>query len=499
MKKILTMILIIASSLLSCKTMKDGDTESGRPNIILINADDLGYAGLGCYGQELILTPNIDKMATDGMRFTDFYSPNTVCVPSRTGLLLGMHPGHCPIRDNSRPHTENFGERMTSWPEELWPPELPTIGRIMKDAGYKTAQFGKLEAGIPMDEGKMTEHGWDYWFGFKGTGAAFQYYPHVLWKNDKRITFPQNEDDNVSRPGIVGDKGVYSEELFINEIENYIRENRDSTFFIYFPTQIPHGRSPRDGDEIQLPDIGQYESRDWTHLEKLYAACVSRLDSDVGRILSLLKELDIDENTIVLFTSDNGDENSYYKFTDRFNATGPLKGKKRYLYEGGIRIPMIALWPGTIAPGTESDIPAAGWDFMSTLADLANVSLTAHTDGISLVPILTGNISELEKRDYLYWEFHWGKQQAVRTGKYKGIRIGGTEEPIELYDLSTDLGEKNNIADEHPALVNQIDSIMLAARAGSPFNKYWPLPEHRLYNVKYDKWIFDNIANNFAK
>lgn len=497
MKEVLAMILIIASSMLSCNTMKDGNTEARRPNIILINADDLGYAGLGCYGQELILTPNIDQMANEGMRFTDFYSPNTVCVPSRAGLMLGMHPGHCPIRDNSPPHTENFGERMKSHPG--WPPELPTIGRVMKDAGYKTAQFGKLEAGIPMDEGKMTEHGWDYWFGFKATGAAFQFYPTELWKNDKKILYPENEGDSISRPGILGDKGVYSEELFIQEIENYIRENRDSTFFIYFPTQIPHGRSPRDGDEIQLPEIGQYAAQDWTHLEKLYAACVSRLDSDVGRIISLLKELDIEKNTIVFFTSDNGDENSYYKYTDRFNATGPLKGKKRYLYEGGIRVPMIALWPGTIVPGTESDIPAAGWDFMPTLADLADVSPPAHADGISLVPILTGNISELEKRDYLYWEFHWGKQQAVRTGKYKGIRIGGTEEPIELYDLSSDLGENNNIADEHPALVNQIDSIMLAARAGSPFNIYWPLPEHRLKNAKWDTWIFDNIANNFAR
>ncbi len=356
MKVVLTIILILASSLISCKTTKSGRTRPGKPNIILINADDLGYAGVGCYGQELILTPNIDKMATDGMRFTDFYSPNTVCVPSRAGLLLGMHPGHSPIRDNPPPHTENFGERMTSFPVELWPPELPTIGRVMKDAGYKTAQFGKLEAGIPMDEGNMTEHGWDYWFGFKATGAAFQYYPLELWKNDKRIIFPENEDENVRRPGIVGDKGVYSQDLFVDEIENYIRENRDSTFFIYFPTQIPHGRSPNDGDEIQLPEIGQYASRDWTHLEKLYAACVSRLDSDIGRIISVLKELGIEENTIIFFTSDNGDENSYYKYTDRFHATGPLKGKKRYIYEGGIRVPMIALWPGTIAPGTRNQI-----------------------------------------------------------------------------------------------------------------------------------------------
>jgi len=403
--------------------------EHGRPNIILINADDLGYAGLGCYGQELILTPNLDRLAAEGLRFTDFYSPNTVCVPSRVGLVMGMHPGHAPIRDNSMPHTENFSGYMDEYPDELWPPKLPTIGRVMKDAGYKTAQFGKLEAGIPLAEGKMTEHGWDYWFGFKGTGAAFQYYPIELWKNDERIEFPENETDEIRRPGIVGDKGTYSQDLFIQEILSFMRENRDSTFFIYFPTQIPHGRSPRDGDEIQLPDIGQYADREWTHLEKLYAAAISHLDDHVGLIVEELINLGIDNNTVIFFTSDNGDENSYYKFTDRFNATGSLKGKKRYLYEGGIRVPLIAYWPGTIKHSSVSDFPAAGWDFMATFADLAGVDPPAHTDGISIVPTLLGKAEQQEQRDYLYWEYHWGKQQAVRIGRYKGIRIGGTLEP----------------------------------------------------------------------
>ena len=184
----LFILILVWLPIISCtvKNSKSGETE--RPNIILINADDLGYAGLGCYGQELISTPRIDQMAADGMKFTSFYSPNTVCVPSRTGLVLGMHPGHCPIRDNFRPHTDNYEGYMDHYPDELWPPKLPTIGRVMKNAGYKTAQFGKLEAGIPMEEGRMTEHGWDYWFGFKGTGAAFQFYPLVLWKNDKKRT-----------------------------------------------------------------------------------------------------------------------------------------------------------------------------------------------------------------------------------------------------------------------------------------------------------------------
>jgi len=472
---------------------------SQRPNVILINADDLGYAALGSYGQKLILTPQIDKMAAAGIRFTDFYSANTVCVPSRVGLIMGMHPGHAPIRDNSTPHLPNFSGYMDAFPGDLWPPKVPTLGQVMKKAGYKTAQFGKLEAGLPLPKGKMTEHGWDYWFGYKATGAAFQYYPLELWKNDEKIVFEENRPEDVRRPGIVGKKGVYSEDLFVGEILKFIRSNKDAPFFVYFPTQIPHGRSPNDGDEIQVPDIGPYADREWTHLEKLYAAALTRLDSDVGRIIQELKDLGIDKKTIILFTSDNGDENSYYKYTDRFKATGPLKGKKRYLYEGGIRVPMIAYWPGTIKPSGVSALPAAGWDFMATLADLAGGQTPPHTDGISLVPTLIGENGRQSAREYLYWEYHWGKQQAVRIGRYKGIRIGGTKEPIELYDLLTDIGEKTNIASSHPELVKKIDSLMEASRKDSEFTRYWPLPEHRLYNVPNDKRIFDQIEKGIIK
>ncbi len=466
-----------------------------KPNIILINADDLGYAGLGCYGQKLIQTPNIDKMADEGMRFTDFYAANTVCVPSRCGLITGQHPGHATIRDNFRPPLENFSGYMDDWPKELWPPNVTTLGQVLKKAGYKTAQFGKLEAGIPMPAGKMTEHGWDYWFGFRGTGAAFQYYPLELWKNDKKITFEANKAEDVRRPGIVGDKGVYSEDLFVEEILKFIRENQDGPFFIYFPTQVPHGRSPRDGDEIQVPDIGPYADRPWTHLEKLYAAMITRFDGHVGRIIEQLKKLRLDEKTIILFTSDNGDENSYYKYTKRFEATGPLRGKKRFLYEGGIRVPMIVRRPGQIKAGQTNDLPWAGWDIMATLADLAGVSPPDHTDGISVAPTLLGQPEFQKKREYLYWEHHMGKQQAVRMGKWKGIRFGGTKEPIELYDLSVDIGETNNIAEDHPEITERMNSIMKEARENSEFTKFWPLPEYRQNHIRWDKRIFDQLKN----
>ena len=494
-----TSALLLTLSVLSLVAPLAARPPAAKPNIILIMADDLGYAGLGCYGQRLILTPEIDRMAAEGMRFTDFYAASAACVPSRVGLLLGLHPGRAPIRDNLLPHLPNFGGYMDAYPAELWPPKLPTLGQIMKRAGYGTAQFGKLEAGIPMPAGKMTDHGWDHWFGFKGTGHAFQFYPVELWKNDKRIEFPGNRTDDVRRPGVVGDRGTYSQELFMGEILNFIRTNKDEPFFIYFPTQIPHGRSPQDGDEIQLPDIGAYADRDWTHLEKLYAACLTRLDTDIGRIIGELKTQGIDDNTLVILTSDNGDENSYYKYTKRFAATGPLKGKKRYLYEGGIRVPMIARWPGHIPPAQTSALPSAGWDLMATFAELAGVPSPAHGNGISLVPTLLGQPDRQQPREYLYWEFHQGKQQAVRMGAWKGLRIGGTKEPIELYNLETDIGETTDVAASHPELVKKIADIMAQSRANSEFNRFWPLPDRRLNHLPPEKFIFDQVKNGIVR
>jgi arylsulfatase A len=340
----------------------------------------------------------------------------------------------------------------------------------------------------------MTEHGWDYWIGFRSTGAAFQYYPAELWKNDERITFEANKSQDVSRPGIVGEKGVYSADLFMAEISKFIRENQQKPFFIYFPSQVPHGRSPRDGDQIQVPDIGSYADRPWTKLEKLYAAMITHFDGHVGQIIDLLKELDLDENTIIFFTSDNGDENSYYEYTDRFHAAGPLRGKKRYLYEGGIRVPMIVRWPGRIKANQTNKLPWAAWDLMATFADLAGIKAPEHTDGISVLPTLLGRTDKQTHREYLYWEYQHGKQQAVRMGRWKGIRFGGTKEPIELYDMNKDIGEKNNVAAAHPKIIKRISEIMKEARQGSEFTKYWPLPEHRRDDIKLDNNIYNTLG-----
>ena len=465
------------------------------PNIILINADDLGYAGLGSYGQRLIQTPHIDKMAQDGVRFTDFYAANTVCVPSRVGLLTGRHPGHASIRDNFAPPLENFSGYRETWPEELWPPKDATLSKVLKQAGYRTAQFGKLEAGIPMEPGRMAAHGWDEWLGFRETDEAAQFYPLELWRNDRKISFEANRPEDVRRSGIVGNKGVYSADLFIEEILTFIRENKDRRFFVYFPTQVPHGRSPRDGEQIQVPDVGIYADREWTRPEKLYAAMITRFDGHVGRILGQLEELGISGRTLVVLTSDNGDENSYYGFSRRFQATGPLRGKKRYLYEGGIRVPMIARWPGTISPSRISSLPSAAWDLLPTFAELAGAARPDHADGVSLVPTLLGHPDRQQPREYLYWEYAMGKQQAVRIGRWKGIRFGGTKEPIELYDLMVDIGEAHDVADAHPDVVSRIRAIMGAARESSEFTKFWPLPDHRQYQLQWDKWIFDQLKH----
>jgi len=464
-----------------------------KPNVILILADDLGYAALGCYGQKLIRTPHLDRMAGEGLRFTDSYSANTVCVPSRVGLLTGRHPGHASVRDNFTPPLPGFTGFTDGWPADLWPPKVPTLGQVMKRAGYRTAQFGKLEAGIPMAPGKMAEHGWDTWFGFRQTDEAAQYYPLEMWRNEERVVFPENEPEDVRRSGIVGAKGVYSADLFLSEILKFIDEDKDRPFFIYYPAQVPHGRAPKFGEQIQVPDLGPYADREWTPVEKLYAAMLSRFDGHIGRILAKLKERGLDKDTVVLFTSDNGDENSYYRFTKTFGCTGPLRGKKRFLYEGGIRVPLIARWPGRIPAGQESSLPCAGWDLLATLSDLAGAAPPQGTDGISLVPALLGRPGRQESREYLYWEHHMGKQQAVRMGRWKGVRFGGTLEPIELYDLVTDVGETTNLASGHPDLVKKIDSIMAAARRDSEFTRYWPLPEHRLTHVSWDKRIFDQL------
>lgn len=470
-----------------------------KPNIILINADDLAYQGLGCYGQKLILTPRIDQMAREGMRFTDFYAASAACVPSRVSMLTGLHPGHAAIRDNYPPHVDiaqdNGGGYRGDFSKEMWPPKVPTLGRVIRDAGYRTAQFGKLEAGIPMEPGKMAEHGWDHWFGFRSTGAAFQYYPLELWKNEQRIEFPANRDPAVRRPGIVGDKGVYSEDLFIKDLLRFVRENHDQPFFIYFATQVPHGRSPTDGAQIQVPDIGPYADRDWTELEKLYAAMITRFDGHVGQILDLLRELGLDENTVVLLTSDNGRENSYYEYTDRFQDGGPLRAKKRFLYEGGIRVPMIVRWPGRVQAGSTSGLPWAGWDLMATLADLAGAEIPPHSDGITVVPTLLGRDDLQAKREFLYWEYQQGKQQAVRMGPWKGIRVGGTREPIELYDLSKDIGESHDLAGAHPEVVKRIAEIMVEARVGSEFTKLWQIPENRRPDIKLDQWIYKQLRD----
>ncbi len=415
------------------------------PNIIFVLADDLGYADLGSYGQKKILTPNLDRMAEEGMRFTDVYSGCTVCAPSRSCLMTGQHTGHTRVRGNSSVR----GERVPLREEDR------TVAELLRDAGYATGIFGKWGLGEPGTSGIPNRKGFDEWFGYLNQHNAHNYYPPFLWSNEEKVILDANAG---------GARGTYSHDLFTERGLRFIENHRDEPFFLYMAYTIPHAM-------LEPPDNEPYGDRDWPEPLKNYAAMVTRLDRDMGRIFDKLKELGIDENTVVFFTSDNGPHREGGNNPDFFGSSGPLRGIKRDLYEGGIRVPMIVRWPGRVPAGTVSDAVWAFWDFLPTAAELAGVPVPGGIDGISVVPALEGR--DLPPREYLYWEFfEGGFHQAVRMGRWKGVRHGANG-PVELYDLSEDIGETRNIAAEHPDVVRRIEEIMRTARTES---EDWPVP-----------------------
>jgi arylsulfatase A len=455
------------------------------PNIVFMLADDLGYGELGCYGQQKIRTPNIDRLAAEGMRFTQHYAGSPVCAPSRCVLLTGYHTGHAYIRDN-----DEMDERGDVWhdPElEGQRPLLPdtyTIGTMLKQAGYTTGAIGKWGLGGPGSSGEPNRQGFDHWYGYLCQRVAHNYYPTHLWRNGEKDIlegneyfyphqeFPQDADPNdpASYERYSGEQ--YSLDVMVEEALGFIRDNRDSPFFLYLPFTVPHAA-------IQVPEdsLAEYEGQfddspylgDRGYLPHRapragYAAMITRMDRGIGRIMALLAELGLDDNTIVFFSSDNGPTFNGGTDSEFFNSAGEFRGLKTQLYEGGIRVPLIARWPGHIAPGTVSDHQSAFWDFLPTFAELANVQAATDTDGISLLPALRGAPGEQQEHEYLYWEYQ-GKQ-AVRMGNWKAVRHG-VAEPIELYDLATDIGERHDIAHDNQEIVAQIESIMRNARTPS--------------------------------
>jgi arylsulfatase A-like enzyme len=420
----------------------------GHPNIIYIEADDLGYGDLGCYGQRKIETPNIDRMAAEGIRFTQVYAGSTVCAPSRCALMTGLHTGHARIRGNRQPG-------LALSPEDI------TVAEVLKPEGYRTGIFGKWGLGGAGSQGIPNLQGFDEWFGYLDQVHAHNYYTDHLWRNQDEVFLTKN---------FGGLKGQYSHDLFTQEALKFLDESKGQHFFLYLAYTLPHannelGRATGNGMEVP-PEKSPYAGRDWPEPERNFATMVSRLDRDVGMILTELQRLSLDTQTIVFFTSDNGPHQEGGHNARFFESSGPLRGGKRDLYEGGIRIPMIVRWTDTIQPHQVSDQVWAFWDFLPTAAELAGAKVPPKLDGISVLPTLLGQSQT--PHEFLYWEFHeHGFAQAVRMGDWKGIRRG-RQGSMELFNLKSDLRETNDVAQNHPEIVTQIAEMMETARTESP-------------------------------
>jgi len=432
-----------------------------RPNVVYILTAALGYKELGCYGQEKIRPPHLDKLAAEGMRFTQHYSGQAVCAPSRCSLLTGKHMGHAYIRGNY----EINGYQLAI------PDETLTVAEIFKQAGYKTGAMGKWGLGGPGTEGDPNNQGFDLFYGNLGQVQAHWYYPPHLWRNDEQVFFEGNTKYSGTH---------YSHDYMAGEALQFITDNKNNPFFLYVPFIIPHLslQVPQDSLDEYLPlgwsetpiPQGHYAACDTPRAT--YAAMITRMDRDIGRIMKLLKKYGIDDNTIVIFSSDNGAASGYGLDPDFFDSVGPLRGFKADLYEGGIREPMIARWPGRIKPGSSTDHISAFWDFLPTCCDIIGAKIPSGIDGISFLPTLLGRPGQ-QQHDYLYWETtnYRPPQQAVRMGKWKGLREDvntANPTPLKLYDLDTDIGETTNVAGANPDIVTQIEGIMTEAHTYSP-------------------------------
>ncbi|CAN5914681.1 arylsulfatase [soil metagenome] len=461
MKKSLKYILpVLALFCLALVLSSNGckrEAEARKPNIVYILADDMGYGDLGCYGQQKIKTPHIDRLAAEGVRFTQHYAGSTVCAPSRDVLMTGLHTGNSYIRGNFAYHTEG---------NLPIPDESVTVAELLKNNGYTTGVIGKWGLGGPKSSGGPNNQGFDFSFCYLDQREAHEYYPTHLWKNEEKFPLPQNQN---------GQEGTYSHDLFTAEALKFIKDHKADPFFLYLPYTIPHGK-------FQVPDDAPYSGEDWKPEQKNYAAMITRMDRDVGSIMELLRELGLDDNTLVIFTSDNGGVRS---MSGHFQCNGPLRGYKQDLYEGGIRVPFIAHWPGKIQPGTVSDHVSAFWDFLPTACELAGVTPPPSIDGISYLPTLLGK--KQLTHDFLYWEYYTDNsrykpgdkkprtvfdQQALRMGDWKAVRRNLYTEPeadFELYDLRKDIGETSNVAAQHPEVIQKIQHYVKQNRREAPY------------------------------
>ncbi|MDN5202201.1 arylsulfatase [Fulvivirgaceae bacterium BMA10] len=471
-KIILALVLILVSS---CQTSQEKSKQETAklPNIIYILADDLGYGDLSCYGQQKFQTPNIDALAANGIKFTQHYSGSTVCAPSRSALMTGQHTGRTPIRGNKEVR-----------PEGQHPIDdgVITLAEVLKQKGYATGAFGKWGLGFPGSEGDPVKQGFDTFYGYNCQRIGHNYYPYHLWHNDQKVMLEENEDDK---------EGAYAPQLIHEQTLTFIEAHKDRPFFAYVPSIIPHA-------ELKVPEkymakyrgklepeksfkgcdadcdhykIGGYGSQPEAHAT--FAAMIDLLDQQVGEIVAKVKALGIEDNTLIIFTSDNGPHMEGGADPDYFDSNGVLRGYKRDLYEGGIRVPMIASWPGKIKEGATTNHISAFWDVLPTLAEMAEIQTPQDVDGISFLPTLLGK--EQPKHDYLYWEFHErGGRRAIRKDNWKlvlyDLKKDNPKQP-ELYDLDADPSEQNNIADQHPEILEQLQEMM-KNRTTSPVDSW---------------------------
>ncbi len=476
MQKTILFIFLLSVLLSSCNSSSKQETvETQKPNIVYILADDLGWGDLSCYGQTHFATPNIDNLSKSGMQFTQHYAGCTVCAPSRSSLMTGQTTGHTFIRGNKE------------WnPEGQYPLEADavTMAEALKKEGYATGAFGKWGLGYPGSEGDPNMQGFDEFFGYNCQRMGHNYYPYHLWHNQEKVMLEENA---------VQQTGEYAPEVIHKQALKFLEDNKDKPFFMYYPSIIPHAElfAPEEYiakfrgkfdpekvykgvDEGKNFREGPYGSQPESHAA--FAAMVDYLDMQVGEIIAKLKDLGVYDNTLIIFTSDNGPHMEGGADPDYFNSNGPFKGYKRDLYEGGIRVPMIAVWANKIKAGSKSDHISAFWDVFPTVGELTGAQVPENTDGISFLPSLLGE--QQKAHDYLYWEFHeMGGRKAIRKGNWKLVhyKVNKPEETTtELYNLETDPGEENNVATDHPDVVQELEALMENARTPSeifPFQK----------------------------
>lgn len=472
---LLTLNVLIAGCVNKSGKREETSTNQLKPNIIYILADDLGYGDLGCYGSTKIKTPRLNRLAAEGIRFTNHYSGQTVCSPSRCALMTGMHMGHASVKANG----------------QLLDPDDLTVAELLKSAGYITGIIGKwgLAKG-PHAPNSPNQQGFDHWFGFDNQGFAHFYYPEFLWRNKEKVAYPENVEIRDKDGYYLEGKGTYIHDEFTKEALWFIKENQDQPFFLYLPYAVPHA-------ELTVPkeSFAPYEALSWPETPKTkpgydnsnmkdqgygsqyttgycaqqqpnatYAAMITRMDRDIGQIIDLLDELGIAENTIVMFGSDNGPSNEGGQNLDFFASSGGLRGKKGTLYEGGVRTPFIVRWKGKIKEGIESGLISHFSDFLPTACDIAGIPPQKKIDGISMWPILLGESGQQHK--YLYWE--WKGIQALRVGKWKFFYMNADnpdQKPIyELYNLNEDKAEQNNVAADHPEQIEEFLQYLKVAK-----------------------------------